>query len=191
LRFHHRPAGEIFRRNQFDIFALPSFFRLNRVKNSGSTCAIRRWERRGLTEWDAKCRSRYRWKHRRYARRERTATSLCSTKASTLGKAFLIVSAAGVIDIASQANRVRHVAPAGRAGFFKFTQQERLVGCIWKKHLDCFDMCSSHGENMRRAFDECAGERLAPEVANFCPFLGANLNRMRAGRLSSHGVHSG
>ena len=52
-------------------------------------------------------------------------------------------------------------------------------------------MCASHRENMCRAFDERACERLAPQVANFCPFLGTNLNRVRAGRLSSHGVHSG
>jgi len=52
-------------------------------------------------------------------------------------------------------------------------------------------VCSRHGEDMCRAFDERAGQWLAPEVANFGPFLHANLNRMRAGRLSSHGVHSG
>src|SRR4026208_815091 len=75
---------------------------------------------------------------------------------------------AGIIDIASQANGIRHVAPASRTGFFKFTEQESLVGCIWKKHLDCFDMRSSHGENMGRAFDERAGERLAPAGGRFC-----------------------
>ena len=33
LRFHHRPAGEIFRRDQFDIFALTFFLRHDRVEN--------------------------------------------------------------------------------------------------------------------------------------------------------------
>jgi hypothetical protein len=102
-----------------------------------------------------------------------------------------MVLCAGIIDIASQANGIGHVTPASRTGLFKFTQQESLVGCIWKKHLDCFDVCSRHGEDMCRAFDERAGQWLAPEVANFGPFLHANVNRMRAGRLSSHGVHSG
>ena len=33
LRFHHRAAGEIFRRDQLDVFALPFFFRADRVEN--------------------------------------------------------------------------------------------------------------------------------------------------------------
>ena len=35
LRFHHRAAGEVFRRNQLNIFALPFFFCLDRVENLG------------------------------------------------------------------------------------------------------------------------------------------------------------
>ena len=35
LRFHHRTAREIFRRNQFDIFALPLFFGADRIENFG------------------------------------------------------------------------------------------------------------------------------------------------------------
>src|SRR6478672_10505043 len=98
---------------------------------------------------------------------------------------------AAIINITSKSNGIGDITPARCTRFFKLTQQESLVGCIWKKHLDCFDVCSRHGEDMCRAFDERAGQWLAPEVANFGPFLHANLNRMRAGRLSSHGVHSG
>src|SRR5262249_37525846 len=98
---------------------------------------------------------------------------------------------AGIIDIASQPNGVGHVAPASRTRLFKFAQQESLVGGIWKKHLDCLDVCSRHCEDMCRAFDECAGKWLAAQVANFGPFLSANLNRMRAGWLSPDCVHSG
>ena len=96
-----------------------------------------------------------------------------------------------VIDVASQANRIRHVPPASRTGFFKFTEQESLVGCIWKKHLDCFDMCSSHGENMCRALDERAGQGLASQITNFSPFFRADVDSVRAGRLSPDRVHSG
>ena len=33
LRFHDRTAGEIFRRDQLDVFALPFLFRADRVEN--------------------------------------------------------------------------------------------------------------------------------------------------------------
>src|SRR5205814_4833913 len=68
---------------------------------------------------------------------------------------------AAIIDVASQANGIGHVTPASRTRFFKFAQQESLVGCIWKKHLDCFDVRSSHRETMRRAFDRCSADRQA------------------------------
>ena len=76
LRFHHRAAGEIFRRDQLDVFALPFFFRRDRVKNfridfaqaaAGGRSRSRNWKRlagcreAGLPWYRMKCRRRAIW----------------------------------------------------------------------------------------------------------------------------------
>ena len=191
LRLHHGATGEIFRCDQLDVFPLPFFFGRNRIEDL----------RIDFAQTAARCIEVGGGGMQNIA--HDIVGSTAATPAGAHGYFALFYKSeharqgvfdrlcAGIIDVASQANGIGHVTPASRTRFFKFAQQESLVRCIWKKHLDCFDVRSSHRENMRRAFDECAGERLAPQIANFGPFLHANVNRMRAGRLSSHGVHSG
>src|SRR5437763_4887334 len=60
---------------------------------------------------------------------------------------------ATIINIAPKSNRIGDVTPTGCAGLLKLAQQKSLVGGIWKKHLDRFDMRPGHGENMGRALD--------------------------------------
>ena len=60
---------------------------------------------------------------------------------------------ATIINIAPESDGIGDITPAGCARFFKLAQQKSLIGCIWKKHLDRFDMRSSHGKNVGRAFD--------------------------------------
>src|SRR5438552_14023501 len=60
---------------------------------------------------------------------------------------------ATIINIAPETDGIGDITPASCACFLKLAQQKSLIGCIWKKHLDRFDMRPGHGENMGRAFD--------------------------------------
>src|SRR5438105_910185 len=60
---------------------------------------------------------------------------------------------ASIVNIASESDGIGDITPAGCPGFFKLAQQKSLIGGIWKKHLDRFDMRPSHGENMGCALD--------------------------------------
>ena len=95
------------------------------------------------------------------------------------------------INFASETDRIRDIAPDGRAGFFKFAEQKSFLGAIWKEHVDRFEMCAGHGENMGGAVNEIGRERLAAQIADVYAICFANLHRVKARRLSADGMHTG
>ena len=56
--------------------------------------------------------------------------------------------------------------------------------------MDVFQMRARHGENMRRAFDESGGERLAPKVPDVDALIFQDFDGKKAGRLPSDGVYT-
>jgi hypothetical protein len=52
-------------------------------------------------------------------------------------------------------------------------------------------MRAGHGEDMRRAVDQSAGKRLAPQIANIDALLFADINGMQTWRLTADRVHAG
>ncbi len=95
------------------------------------------------------------------------------------------------INFATEADRIRDIAPDGRTGFFKFAEQKSFLRAIWKEHVDRFEMCAGHGENMRGAVNEIGRERLAAQIADVYAICFANLHRVKAWRLSADRVHPG
>ena len=95
------------------------------------------------------------------------------------------------VNFTAEADRIWHVAPDGRAGLFKFAEQKSFLRAIWKEHVDRFEMCAGHGENMRGAVNEIGRERLAAQIADIDPVRFANLHRVKTRRLSADRVHPG
>ena len=153
LRFHHRAAGEIFRRDQLDVFALPFFF--------GDDCVINL--RIDFAQTAARRAQTWFSRMRNIAHQISGSAAASPARAHGYFALFYKREHAGqgvfdgfratIINIAPKSDRIGDIAPAGCAGFFKLAQQKSLVGGIWKKHLDRFDMRPSHGENMGRALD--------------------------------------
>ena len=52
-------------------------------------------------------------------------------------------------------------------------------------------MRAGHGEDVRRAIDKGGGKWLAADIADIDAFLFADVNGVKARRLSAHGVHTG
>ena len=96
-----------------------------------------------------------------------------------------------LINFAPESNRVRNVAPEGRARFFKFPEQKSFLGAMWKEHMNRFEMRAGHCENVRRAIDQIGSERLAAQIADVHAIALANLHRVKTGRLSADRVHAG
>ncbi len=96
LRFHDGAAGEVFGGDELDVFALPFFFGLNDVEDFGidlAKAAAKEPERSACWDWKRTIRPWCKEEPPPVRAGTGTASSLCSTNASTLGKAFLIVAA--------------------------------------------------------------------------------------------------
>jgi len=89
------------------------------------------------------------------------------------------------VNIAAHADRVRHVTPKGRAGFFEFADQKCFFSAMRKQHVDRLQMGAGHRENVGRALFQIRGERLAALIANVDSLGFANLDRVKTGRLAA------
>src|SRR5205823_4028200 len=95
------------------------------------------------------------------------------------------------VNIPAESNRVRHIAPKGLAGFFKFANQKSFLRPMWKEHVNRLEMRAGHRENMGRALDQIGGERLASQITDVYAVSLANLDCVKTRRLTPNRVHAG
>ena len=77
-------------------------------------------------------------------------------------------------------------------GFLKFAQQKGLFGAVRKEHVDGLEMRAGHRENVRRAIDQCRGQRLAPQTHGMStPSSRSTSTAKRLGGLPANRMHAG
>ncbi len=194
LCFHYGAAGEIFRRDQFDIFALAFFLRRDRVENLRIDFA-QAPARRVQDGWG-----------RIWTIAHRVCDRICGSAAAPGGRWHCHLTffyerkharqgvfdrlCASRVDVASETDRVGHVQPRSRTHFFKLAEQESFVGRIREEHRDRFHMGAGHGENMAGPVDECRRQRLAPQLSNIDAFLRANFDGVSTRGLTTNSVNA-
>ena len=97
----------------------------------------------------------------------------CSTNARTVGKAFLIVEAqtGRCKHRDSEPDRIRHVAPDGGSGLFKFPEEVGLVRRVGKERVDRLEVRAGHGENVVVSIHQGRRQRLAADAADIRALL--------------------